>query len=99
MALVTCPPPCNTVCRLPKMPTGKIRCGKCKRVFTPRELVKATPEAPPTPPPSPFTLEQERDRPLDSPFEDPYWICMSPDCGWEGDTGDLDGRDTQKGIE
>lgn len=43
--LLTCK--CNAVVRIPSLPKGRIRCGKCQRVFTPFDLAKATPEAPP----------------------------------------------------
>lgn len=47
--LVTCS--CGTNNRIPS--TGvrqRIRCGQCKHVFTPSELVAARPEPPPPPP-------------------------------------------------
>lgn len=39
---------CGATNRIPSLPGGaRIRCGACKHVFTPAELVKATNEPPP----------------------------------------------------
>lgn len=38
---------CKSVCRIPSLPKGRVRCGMCKHIFTPQELVHAVPEAPP----------------------------------------------------
>lgn len=44
--ILTCT--CGTNNRIPATGlTTRVRCGKCKHVFTPRELVSAVPEAPP----------------------------------------------------
>lgn len=44
--LISCP--CGATNRVPSLPKTKIRCGKCKRTFTPLELAKCRPEDPPT---------------------------------------------------
>ncbi len=69
MAIVVCP--CGAKNRPPSLPKGRVRCGKCKHVFTPAELVTATPEAP-----KPYTLNREDDI---SDDDDPDDLC--PDCG------------------
>jgi hypothetical protein len=55
MALITCR--CGITSRLPRTPKGKVRCARCKHVFTPTELCSAKPEAAP----APLHLEQEDD--------------------------------------
>ena len=52
--LLTCK--CNAVVRIPSLPKGRIRCGKCQHTFTPLELCKATPEEPPK-----YELERQPD--------------------------------------
>lgn len=71
--IVTCPA-CKTANRTPSVPTARIRCGKCKRDFTPAELSKAKPEAP-----ARFNLDIEDDA--------PQVTCK---CGWEGTIDELD---------
>lgn len=58
-------PSCKATNRLPSLPTSRSRCGKCKREFTPADLVKAQPE-----PPAAFQLEEEPDRDVDDFFEE-----------------------------
>lgn len=54
---------CGAVCRIPSVPRTRVRCGKCKHEFTPRELAKARPEQP-----EDFNLVPEAD--ADAWFED-----------------------------
>lgn len=37
---------CGTKNRIPSLPKTRVRCGKCRHVFTPAELVKAVHETP-----------------------------------------------------
>lgn len=48
--IITCPG-CRTTCRIPATLTTRLRCAKCKREFTPRDLTNARPE--PTRAPTP----------------------------------------------
>ena len=72
---------CGTTNRLPMLgaTTARTRCGKCKHVFTPRELSKAVNEAPPARVPSisefPFELERELDTPWDQDLESEAGSC------------------------
>jgi hypothetical protein len=47
--IVTCPS-CNATCRIPAVLQSRLRCGGCKREFTPRELTNARPEPTPSAP-------------------------------------------------
>ena len=76
MAIVACSA-CGAKCRLPVVMSGRIRCGGCKREFTPQELSKATPESPaefnqgsPNVSDDDFDLDPEDDGPLDDEDED-----------------------------
>lgn len=44
--ILSCPQ-CQSNNRMPNVPTAKIRCGKCHRVFTPIDLAKGRPEPEP----------------------------------------------------
>jgi hypothetical protein len=60
---------CGATNRLPRdMTKSKARCGKCKHVFTPQELVKARPERAPRV--EDFELENEEDSDDDGDEED-----------------------------
>jgi DNA-directed RNA polymerase subunit RPC12/RpoP len=77
--LLTCV--CGQTNRVPSLPKNRIRCGKCKREFTPRELARAKPEAPPPP----FSLDNALDD------VDATHACKDEEnCGWEGVEEDLD---------
>ncbi len=75
---------CGAVNRLPRG-AGKVRCGKCKRVWTPAELAGAKPEAEPV---RDFALEQEDDG-----------VPVKCKCGWEGIIDDADPDEDKQGNE
>lgn len=76
MALLNCPG-CGTTNRVPSILKQKMRCGKCKRDFTPRELVKARPEPAPA-----------RELQLESEDDDTRYACRK--CGWQGSEDDCE---------
>lgn len=67
---------CGVTCKIPSLPTARLRCGKCRREFTPADLVRAKSEPPPVrpklseliglAPPDDFELEAEDDVNLDT---------------------------------
>ena len=78
-ALLTCI--CGAKCRITLGP-HKSRCGKCKRVFGPRDLARAVPEGPPVRtwgPTGGSGDEFELEREADYVFE-----CKDESCGWSG---------------
>lgn len=71
---------CSTTNRIPSILNRLVRCGKCHHVFTPAELIRASPE-PATSAGSGFGLEPE---------DDTYFRCKDDSCGWEGPGEDCD---------
>lgn len=72
-AILTCS--CGTKNRI-TLGVVKTRCGKCKHVFTPAELTKATVEGMPRP-----TMSEHE--PCDTEL-----TCTDDTCGWAGEPND-----------
>lgn len=53
---------CGASNRIPSIPKSRIRCGACKREFTPTDLVKARSETPDQMNPIPEGLEDDLER-------------------------------------
>lgn len=79
--LLTCK--CGTTNRIPSLPKGKVRCGKCKIDFGPAELARARPEDPPK--------KTEFGGALDDAEEDEDLLECK--CGWEGTEDEADADD------
>lgn len=95
MALLTCW--CGKTNRLPARPNTIIRCGGCKRVFGPRDLVRAVPE-------ERVVVVAPAAEPALEPSSDPFgeetlvvFECMDDSCGWSGEASELHGA--QPGVE
>lgn len=85
MPTIKCPAPCGVTNKIPAVLNKRVRCGKCKREFTPHELVKAEPD-----PPEAFTLPQELDdMPCPECGAEAGEEC-SPTCGEDNDDEEED---------